>query len=82
MNRALKPGTSPNPALARNPDNLLAILQGHLTALDAIYCEVRRCRSINLTAIRQLHQVIVVHQPTYRAYSPQVIDDNKECLLC
>ena len=40
-----------------------------MTALDAIYSEVRRGRSINLTAIRQLHQVIVAHQPTFRAMS-------------
>ena len=55
----------------QNPDNLLSMLRDHMTALDAIYSEVRRGRSINLTAIRQLHQIMVAHQPTYRAYSPQ-----------
>ena len=61
----------PRTCTGQDPDNLLATLQDHMTALDAIYSEVRRGRSINLTAIRQLHQVIVAHQPTYRAYSPQ-----------
>ena len=51
----------------QDPDNLLAILQDHMTALDAIYGEVRLGRSISHLAIRQLHQVIVAHQPTYRA---------------
>ena len=35
--------------------------------LDAIYGEIRRGRYISRSAIRQLHQVIVAHQPTYRA---------------
>ncbi len=52
---------------SQDPDNLLAILQDHMTALDAIYSEARRGRSIGRSAIRQLHQVIVAHQPTYRA---------------
>ena len=38
-----------------------------MTALDAIYGEVRNDRSISRTAIRQLHQVIVALQSTYRA---------------
>ena len=38
-----------------------------MTALDAIYSEVQRGRSISRSAIRQLHQVIVAHQPNYRA---------------
>ena len=36
-------------------------------ALDAIYGQARDGRSISRSAMRQLHQVIVAHQPTYRA---------------
>lgn len=42
-----------------------------MTALNATYSEIRRGRSISRTAIRQLHQIMVTHQPTFRAYSPQ-----------
>ena len=38
-----------------------------MTALDAIYSQVQSSFSISGSAIRQLHQVIVAHQPTYRA---------------
>ena len=38
-----------------------------MTALDAIYGAIRNGRPINRSAIRQLHQAIVAHQPTYRA---------------
>ena len=38
-----------------------------MTALDAIYSKVRNGRSISHSAIRQLPQIIVPHQPTYRA---------------
>ena len=38
-----------------------------MTALDAIYGEALRGRTISRSAIRQLHQVIAAHQPTYRA---------------
>ena len=55
----------------QDPENLLDILQDHMTAIGAISGEIRRGRSISRSAIRQLHQVIVAHQPTYRAYSPQ-----------
>ena len=34
----------------------------HMTALDAIYGEVRSGPSISRSAIRQLHQVMVAHQ--------------------
>ena len=51
----------------QDPDNPLAILHDQTAALDAIYAEVRRSRSIGRSAIRQLHQVIIAHQPTYRA---------------
>ena len=57
----------PTSGTGQDPENLLAILQDHMTALDAIYREVRNGRSISRSAIRQLHQVIVAHQPTYRA---------------
>ncbi len=39
----------------------------HMTALDAIYGEVRSGPSISRSAIRQLHQVMVAHHPTYQA---------------
>ena len=38
-----------------------------MAALNAIYTETRKGRSISRSAIRQLHQVIAAHQPTYRA---------------
>ena len=38
-----------------------------MTTLDAVYSQVRRGRSISRSAIRQLHQVMVAHQPAYRA---------------
>lgn len=56
----------PTHGTGQDPDILLAILRDHITALDAVYSEVHRGRSINLTAIRQLHQIMVAHQPTYR----------------
>ena len=59
--------TIPSSGTGQDPENLLAILQDHLTALDAIYGEIRGGRSISRSAIRQLHQVIVAHQSTYRA---------------
>ena len=61
----------PESGTGQDPDNLLAILRDHMTALDAIYSEVRRGRSISRSAIRQLHQIMVAHQPMFRAYSPQ-----------
>ena len=38
-----------------------------MTALDAIYSEIRSGRSISRSAIRQIHQVMVARQLTYRA---------------
>ena len=71
IEHGFEPSNIPPGSTGQDPDNLLAILQDHMMALDAIYGEVRRGRSISLTAIRQLHQTMVAHQPTYRAYSPQ-----------
>ncbi len=67
IEQGFEPSAIPPSGTGQDPDNLLAILQDHMTALDAIYSGVRRERSIGRTAIRQLHQVIVAHQPTYRA---------------
>ena len=67
VEHGFEPENIPQSGTGQDPDNLLAILQDHMTALDAIYDQVRNDRSISLTAIRQLHQVIVAHQPTYRA---------------
>ena len=67
VEQGFEPENIPQSGTGQDPDNLLSILQDHMTALDAIYGEIRRGRSISLTAIRQLHQVIVAHQPTYRA---------------
>ena len=67
VERGFQPSTIPASGTGQNPVTLLAILQDHMTALDAIYGEVRCGRSISRSAIRQLHQVIVAHQPTYRA---------------
>ena len=61
------PSTVPASGAGRDPDNLLLMLQDHMAALDAIYGEVGNGRSISRSAIRQLHQVMVAHQPTYRA---------------
>ena len=71
IEHGFEPENIPQSDTGQDPDNLLAILRDHMTALDAIYSEVRGGRSISLTAVRQLHQIIVAHQPTYRAYSPQ-----------
>ncbi len=71
VERGFEPENIPQFGTGQDPDNLVSILWDHMTSLDAIYSEVRRGRSINLTAIRQLHQIMVAHQPTYRAYSPQ-----------
>ena len=67
IEQGFEPSNIPPSGTGQDPDNLLAILQDHMTALDAIYGEVRNDRSISRSAIRQLHQVIVAHQPTYRA---------------
>ena len=67
IEQGFEPSAIPPSGTGQDPDNLLAILQDHMTALDAIYGEVRNDRSISRSAIRQLHQVIVAHQPTYRA---------------
>ena len=61
------PAAIPPSGTGEDPDNLLAILQDHMAALGAIYTETRKGRSISRSAIRQLHQVIAAHQPTYRA---------------
>ena len=61
------PTAIPPSGTGQDADNLLAILQDHMAALDAIYGEIRRGRYISRSAIRQLHQVIVAHQPTSRA---------------
>ena len=67
IQRGFVPAEIPLSGTGQDPDNLLAILRDHMAALDAIYGEVQRGRSISRSAIRQLHQVIVAHQPTYRA---------------
>ena len=69
VENGFEPSAIPPCGTGQDPDNLLAILRDHMMALDAIYSEVRRGRSISLTAIRQLHQIMVAHQPTYRTYS-------------
>ena len=67
IEQGFEPENIPQSGTGQDPENLLAILQDHMTALDAIYSEVQRGRSIGRSAIRQLHQVVVAHQPTYRA---------------
>ena len=67
IEQGFEPSNIPPSGTGQDPDNLLAILQDHMTALDAIYSEVQRGRSITHSAIQQLHQVVVAHQPTYRA---------------
>ena len=57
----------PPSGTGQDPDNLLAVLQDHMTVLDAIRTQASRGFSISRSAIRQLHQVMVAHQPTYRA---------------
>ena len=51
----------------QDPINLLAILKDHMTTLEIIYSEVNKSHVITRSAIRQLHQIIVDHQPTYKA---------------
>ena len=63
VEQSFEPSAVPPCGTGQDSDNLLAMLQDHMMALDAIYGEIRVGRS----AIRQLHQVIVAHQPTYRA---------------
>ena len=67
IEQGFEPSAIPESGTGQDPDNLLAIMRDHMAALDAIYGEVRPGRSISLTAIRQLHQIMVAHQPTYRA---------------
>ena len=67
VERGFQPSTIPASGTGQDPNNLLSMLQDHIKALDALYGEVSRGRSISRSAIRQLHQVIVAHQPTYRA---------------
>ena len=55
--RGFEPSTIPASGTGQDADNLLAILQDHMAALDAMYGEIRRGRSISRSAIRQLHQV-------------------------
>ena len=67
IGRGFEPSTIPTSGTGQDPGNLLAILQAHMTALHAIYSQVRSGLSISRSAVRQLHQVIVAHQPAYRA---------------
>ena len=67
IERGFEPENIPQSGTGQDPDNLLAILRDHMTALDTIYGQVHDDRSISLTAVRQLHQIMVAHQPTYRA---------------
>ena len=67
IERGFEPSTIPPSGTGQDPGNMLAILQDHMTALDAIYSQVQSGLSISRSAIRQLHQVIVAYQPTYRA---------------
>ena len=53
IERGFEPANIPQTGTGQNPENLLAILQNHITALDAIYGEARSGRSISRTAIRQ-----------------------------
>ena len=62
-----EPSAVPRCGTDQDHDNLLAMLQDHMTALDAIYGEVHHWHRISRSAIRQLHQIIVAHQPSYRA---------------
>lgn len=62
-----EPANVPLSGTDQDPGNLLSILLDHVATLDAIYGSIRNGRSISRSAIRQLHQVIVAHQPTYRA---------------
>ena len=57
----------PRRGTGQDLDNLLAILQDHMTALDAIRAQADRGFPISRSAIRQLHQIMVAHQPTYWA---------------
>ena len=50
-----------------DPQLLAAILADHGTAFDVAVRKGSEGERITRTAIRQLHQVIVAHQPTYRA---------------
>ena len=67
IEQGIEPSAIPVAGIGRDPGNLLAILLDHQDAIDAIYREIRNGRSINRSAIRQLHQTLVAHQPTYRA---------------
>ena len=67
VERGFEPSTVPHSGTGKDPDILLAILQDHMTALDALRAQASRGFSISRSAIRQLHQVMVAHQPTYRA---------------
>ena len=51
----------------KDPVELAAILDDHSNAVDGIYAEIRDGRPISRSAIRQIHQTMTRHQPTYRA---------------
>ena len=67
IEEGFKPSAIPPSGTGQDPDNLLGILRDHMMAIDAIYREIQAGRSISRTAIRQLHQTLCSHQPTYRA---------------
>ena len=54
-------------ATNKDPGELAAILNDHHSAVDGIYAEIRDGRPISRSAIRQIHQTMTRHQPTYRA---------------
>ena len=58
----VEPGSTNIPS-----DELIAILNDHVEAIDGIDAWIRESRPLSVTLIRNLHQAVTRNQPTYRA---------------
>ena len=58
----VEPGSTNIPS-----DELIAILNDHVEAIDGIDAWIRESRPLSVSLIRNLHQAVTRNQPTYRA---------------
>ena len=61
----VEPGSTNIPS-----DELIAILNDHVEAIEGIDAWIRESRPLSVSLIRNLHQAVVRNQPTYRAMNP------------
>lgn len=54
-------------ATDKEPQDVAAVLNDHLEAIDFVYHYIRESNPLTVSFIRQLHQVITRHQDTYAA---------------